>query len=97
MSDTGSLCTDFGIPVYSTCLPRLGTRGAVCAHTEGRGGVCTRRRGRRPDTVSVCGVCVCVQSLTRSSLHARADLAAEKCGLQRVALRDSASAAVAVM
>ena len=86
MSDTGSLCTDYGIPVYSTCLPRLGTRGAVCAHTEGRGGVCTRRRGVDQTVVLVCGVCVCVQSLTRLSLHARADLAAEV----RIAARCSA-------
>ena len=82
-----------------TCIQYLPTsaryiRGAVCAHTEGRGGVCTRRRGVDQTVVLVCGVCVCVQSLTRSSLHARADLAAEKCGLQRAALRDSASAAV---
>ena len=73
-----------------TCIQYLPTSarytgGSLRTH-GGEGGVCTRRRGVDQTVVLVCGVCVCVQSLTRLSLHARADLAAEV----RIAARCSA-------
>ena len=74
-----------------TCIQYLPTSarytgGSLRTH-GGEGGRLHAQKGRRPDgSIGVWCVCVCVQALTRLSLHARADLAAEV----RIAARCSA-------